>query len=122
MKASELRIGNLVDTKEHKSIVISSINSIIDEIGYVWNNHNFGYYQLKTFQPIPLTEQWLLRFGFVKQHERFYVLNDWVVEYREGTKLFNFATEEYIDIIVKYVHQLQNLFFVLTGEELTLNP
>ena len=72
--------------------------------------------------PIPLTEEWLLKFGFVpeKMEDGFlsYRLKfvDISMPYFEFT--YDYGTESFE---VKYVHQLQNLFFALTGTELTLN-
>ena len=109
MTANELRIGNkfYLPSGEVGTISYHEIRLMVVAL------------DKPNYKPIPLTEEWLLKFGFEKQSRRFYVLNNWVVEYREGTKLFNFVAEEPIDIIVKYVHQLQNLYFALTGEELT---
>jgi len=119
MKTSELRLGNLVQYRG----VTAKVSHI--EKSFFYCESELIYFTRdgeRGVAPIPLTEGWLLKFGFEKQSKRFYTLNNWVVEYREGTKLFNFVADEPIDIIVKYVHQLQNLYFALTGEELTLEP
>jgi hypothetical protein len=67
-------------------------------------------------KPIPLTEEWLLKFGFDKIDFQFI---------KNGIKLFPIRDLYYrgnfpIKSDIKYVHQLQNLFFALTGEELTI--
>jgi len=78
-------------------------------------------------KPIPLTEQWLLDFGFEEKtiqelndiHYEFdcmwiYLLKDFFeIELIVGDERFNLLTQ------FKYVHQLQNLYFALTGKELT---
>ena len=74
---------------------------------------------------IPLTEEWLLRFGFEKtQHE--YGSHETIFSKDEIELSSDFrlvVTDYYVERIGKplqYVHQLQNLFFALTGEELTI--
>ena len=117
MTASELRLGNLVQyggcTAKVCQIEKAFFYCETDGNDFFTRDGESGA------KPITLTEELLLKFGFEKQSKRFYTLNNWVVEYREGTKLFNFVADESIDIIVKYAHQLQNLCFALTGEELT---
>lgn len=114
MKTNELRFGNYVyDT-------LGKVNKIdLEAITYIAKEtHN----QVK---PIPLTEEWLLKFGF-----------EWSIWHQAWHKLsFIFDLSErgvggyYMHMVKKnneiicpeiiYVHQLQNLYFALTGEELT---
>ena len=73
-------------------------------------------------EPIPLTEEWLLKLGFKKtEWDNFnsYRLmignNDYtIVLYSDG----NCEVGDIITCKIEYVHQLQNLYFALTGEEL----
>ena len=103
MKANELRIGNFYDNNGFVSVV--SPNTIEE----VWNAER------SWVKPIPLTEEWLLKFGFVI-HEDGYITcpngRQWILH------LDNEFEFEALNIIVIYVHQLQNLYFALTGEEL----
>ena len=75
------------------------------------------------FKPIPLTEEWLLRVGFEKDGVRLgckeYKTNDLNV-YKMIGDYPHFAHGVIDDIRLKYVHQLQNLYFALTNKELTL--
>lgn len=105
MKAKELRIGNLV--KRNNIVVVCDFMSISD------------CYQLPDeYEPIPLTEEWLVRFGWEKSGEWFY--KDYYEINLNG--IFNPSDAHYtIHNDIKYVHQLQNLYFALTGEELTTN-
>ncbi|WP_131828098.1 hypothetical protein [Elizabethkingia anophelis] len=72
------------------------------------------------FTPIHLTEEWLVKLGFEKSDS----LSN-CTKTTNGYK-FDFAGGEvlYLDSVrlkhIKYVHQLQNLYFALTGEELTI--
>ena len=98
--------------------------------------------QLDQFvKPIPLTEEWLLKFGFTNYewctdcafikfnnshimlryfNDKWYCTKTKVSKDSKGHKM-----SEGKDIvrkgIIKHVHQLQNLYFALTGEELTKN-
>ncbi len=89
--------------------------------------------------PIPLTEEWLEKFGFEWKAEK----QTWRIEYRipfvddgkrisihvwedEGMGIWGVTLWEVVPIddvtptVIKYVHQLQNLYFALTGQELTI--
>jgi len=77
------------------------------------------------YQPIPLTEEWLLNFGF--KHIR----DNWYNTHVNGNtfNVYVFKDLRYrVEIVsqsigvFKYVHQLQNLYFALTGEELKTKP
>lgn len=111
MKSSEVRIGNyyLEFGVELKQVEFLRKDTVIID-----------------FNPIPLTEEWLLKFGFellcrkstngfkntifsmrnpswsLMELDKGYGVNFW-----QGNNLL-------------YVHQLQNLYFALTGEELTI--
>tara|TARA_R110002033_G_scaffold113941_1_gene158939 strand:- start:654 stop:974 length:321 start_codon:yes stop_codon:yes gene_type:complete len=76
-------------------------------------------------EPIPLTEEWLLKFGFnyndddcvylALKYRGFCIYSDDYDEFSIATiKVQNFR------IVIKHVHQLQNLYFFLTTEELTI--
>jgi len=70
MEAKELRIGNLIKYKKgHLSKVksLDSDNSLMVE-GFEDNYIN-GYYDVCNFEPIPLTEEWLIKFG-LKEHSK----------------------------------------------------
>ena len=66
MKASELRIGNYFLDGEDKLCKTHSINH-----NYIicWINKHIGSLDIKYVKPIPLTEEWLIKFGFRKDKE-----------------------------------------------------
>ncbi len=126
IKATELRIGNLIHRGLSKNypldnlILIPTIVTIevLAEISVgeslVWDN-----------EPIPLTQKWLTDFGFVNEIKpNLYVLGLFSILDRMGDQLdytffINFYdTSESWGIPICHVHQLQNLIFALTGEEL----
>jgi len=118
MKASELRIENFVFDNLGGILKIKGINDNSD---------------LSHIKPIPLTEEWLLKFGFEQIgisgyfskniDEKTYIAQNpngfWIaIERAEGD---DDGEDEYSkQINVQYVHQLQNLYFALTGEELEI--
>lgn len=119
MEANELRIGNLLSYEESTEIVIGINNSPwMDGKKHDWiETENFEGELLTLFEPIPLTEDWLIRFGFKHVDSKLqpsYQM-DLVWIWPTNGKLLDNNDRE-----VKSVHQLQNLYFALTGTELTL--
>ena len=111
MKANELRINNYVYLKHEDDE--NEVLKFDFEMGW-----NFDF-----IEPIPLTKEWLLKFGFEKEDEFLELqINDdisiiWVGYLSimiQGTIGFMYESE------LIYVHQLQNLYFALIGEELVL--
>ena len=114
MRASELRIGNIVNNNGYSEWIISD-GSDID-------------FSEKNCKGIPLTEEWLLKFGFEKtinppsapiwDEDIQYVYKGYrfCQDVNSGWFLLGYSwnTKHF-----KYVHQLQNLYFALTEEECT---
>ncbi|GAB6121006.1 hypothetical protein [Dysgonomonas termitidis] len=138
MKSNELRIGN--------SILF--LGEIVSEIGYgviqdmamkekgVRNE----YLDKLVFEPIPLTKDILLKCGLTKHndpetrydylhlhvqgstardssHIRFYIEDNGSIIWK-GWIFNQNQVDFFIPYDLKYLHQLQNLYFSLTGEEL----
>jgi hypothetical protein len=121
IKAHDLMLGNL----------LKYVNG--ENIFKVIGIHEFGidsedeiettYMEYENFEPIPLTEEWLVRFGFEN------CINGWWSE----NELFNVKfIDNDIEIYlsgsdndlaykkIKYVHQIQNLYYIIIGEHLTI--
>ena len=137
MRKNEFRIGNLIEGYLEPQIsewvemkvcvdVLSSIESKPDNHGY---------------RPIPLTEELLVKLGFVgdnhKYHETFYIdiSTDERLEIKTTIDIHimdnygvAYITDNEMDIDINtcfirkinHVHQLQNLYYAITGKELTL--
>ncbi len=128
MKTTELRIGNYV-TEDYSNSVYKIVNINSEGFEYVDMHHiNFkaiGRYELKGLKPIPVTEQVLIDCGFEK-------LNDSIckIAINNTIYLWYFGIMGYHDksggIVYlcdcKHLHQLQNLYFALTNQELIYNP
>ncbi|MCT4330944.1 hypothetical protein HZP13_14590 [Elizabethkingia anophelis] len=108
MEANELRIGNYVNHNGFAPVTIDAVDIIHCQ------QHSEAY------KPIELTEEWLLKLGFIKSKfssNCFKITNGYKFDFAGGEVL-------YLDSIrlehIKYIHQLQNLHFALGGEELTI--
>lgn len=115
MKANELRIGNWVYSSSHKSnykIIKLDFDSEINA------------------EPIPLTEEWLLKFGFKHNYKELKGCDFFCLKMNENYELIvNLNTSKILISLRRfgnvlefdyyYVYQLQNLYFALTNEELT---
>lgn len=157
IEAKELRIGNLVTiNNEHYhpklkglSLVVIGIKEAINtfySIDVRDEESELSYSQYsKYIQPIEITDEWLLYFGFRKFKKEFningyeytlQVTDDYGEEEinRDGT-WFNaigsrtwkndktlvvspLCRGNYVSNNIQFVHQLQNLYYSLTGEEL----
>jgi len=116
MKANELRVGNWVSIRVGHPFRFE-LPDFADWY-YDHNSHEYGDH----IHPVPVTEEWLLRFGFEKRHHywhksRFFV--EWLFDKPKLRIVINSAESAFANS-VEYVHQLQNLYFALTGEELTI--
>lgn len=70
-------------------------------------------------EPIPLTEEWLLKFGFKIRDGEWWIDNEiFGVTFDENHEPLHIWDGSFTDSPCKYVHQLQNLYFALTGTEL----
>lgn len=121
IKASELRVGNLVKW-EDQNVSVLELKRLGVELGYYKDSIGF-LRNYKDVQPIPLTEEWLLKFGLEWSGKG----AQWLTKFTPCGKALVYIEEHYfkfcgitIEIQIKYVHQLQNLYFALTGEELTI--
>lgn len=118
---NELRIGNWV------------YQTIEETYEYQVKADDFAENLTKVYHaPIPLAEEWLVKFGFEKVSSHFEIGEDirryalYINSTGNGFTcqllrtfngvhtITNFATD------MLYVHQLQNLYFALTGKELTI--
>lgn len=148
MNAKELRIGNTVIRKPRYSNEKDQI-VIVEDIRDDGINSRSEYHTgilFKDINAIPLTEEWLLKFGFEKGGTisnnvclpnggtefphgatEFTIKKNYTnVLFLNGVFYYEFgmATSEIVDEYfykeIIYVNQLQNLYFALTGEELIL--
>ena len=117
MKAEHLRIGNWVEIKDQEVKTyaqIEGIGNLQHVAGQLWS--------IEELEPIPLTEEWLTRFGFEFNGYCSFWKSDIELTKDVGDihySVFNvYGYSLHRDGIIQYVHQLQNLYHALTGEEL----
>lgn len=127
MEAKELRIGNWI---RHK---YSEPDFIVSEINAFSENNTVNGIDLCDCEPISITEEWLIDFGFVKDNNENYLIGMqvhylelmtsngyWYPTYAQAPEMSHENEQRVSTNRIKYVHQLQNLYFALTGEELEL--
>jgi len=113
MKNTELRIGNYVE-------IYGKIETIVDVMCDGVNTLNIEGAHYGLVNPIPLTEEWLEKFGFEKHAFDMSV----APQYRLENRLIVVRDGCFVDygtsVQLKYVHKIQNLYLELTCEELTI--
>ena len=131
MKANELRIGNWIKY-EDKLVQVVQLSSLMilcqrDENQFLVNCAP------KVFQPIELTEEVLVKIGFGKRNDCYTLSNEYIffVYYKDSFKQellasvkrkgkYYYNTNELKNYDIKYLHQLQNAYYCLTGQELNI--
>lgn len=107
MEATELRKGNIIRPKNpiHSHEIVVSIDGD-------WVNNM----PADNFTGIPLTEEWLMKFGFGEDNQFIFDIHRPIyISINQDGHSYTFMKKQ---IEIRYVHQLQNLYFWLTGEEL----
>ena len=125
MDAKELRIGNTLcmlsisfDNPEPLEVV---------ELKYKYARVKYKYegkektslVEYSELGCVVLTEEWLLKLGFENCLFSFGV-KSWIKDGFELMVSDDGMFFNHYDLEIKYVHKLQNLYFALTGEELTV--
>ena len=117
MEITELRVGNIISSKSAKS----PFEVTVSDFEYI-NEH------IDNYLSVEITDKILNKFGFEKiigwADQIYYREKDWR---EKGCSFFelqlnekDFIFTDFNNIIIESVHQLQNLFFALTNNELTL--
>jgi len=115
MKANELRIGNWLKINGRTQQVV---DCMCDSV-------NTKFHQGIPFdmiEPIPLSKNILKRLGFYSSGNNFWYRGyDYSVNHTPDKSIFHsdFTSPKY-GFEVHYVHQLQNIYFVLFNEELQM--
>jgi hypothetical protein len=123
IKANELRIGNWLEFNLHGSKWIGQIDHT--DFEFIFDN------DLRCANPIPLTEEKLIELGFKqdtvfgKKTSLFDLMPLCGFSYDIVSKKVMILengndTSHWIERKIEYVHELQNLYFALTGEELEM--
>lgn len=131
INANELRIGNWVSVHGNtQKITLISAGEIRTDWGYPENIFEETY-----IDPIPLTTEILEKAGFESgghYNQLWLYLPDRTISlvYRRDNKSISFVNDDsdnfpYVSRVelnhIQFLHQVQNLYFALTGEELPIN-
>lgn len=142
MKPTELRIGNLVKIDDEYLGPIEGKVTSVNQEGEVTlelsDEEKIGrYFNCDTddIYPIPITEELLLKIGFLlPEHKEFYILLN-INGKDEAIRLTKYFTSYNVEIFaehpdyvllehtikdIRYVHDLQNAYQLVTKKELTL--
>lgn len=119
MEANELRLGNFVyGVSDRVEIVCSFLENGLTTKTIHFDDHFTS--EINYFTPIPLTEEWLIKLGFTYQTMGIFTAPSIqyfsVVKWQGHDAKFTLIKDQKLSI--KHVHQLQNLYFALTGNEL----
>ena len=121
MKVQELRLNNLIEVKicTNKNQFVTGVTN--DSI----NTTDADNLNLSDIKPIKLTDKWLIDFGFTKiewdnnnSFRKMVGNNDYTIVFYSNCvcEIGGIITKE-----IEFVHQLQNLYYALTGVELSVS-
>lgn len=127
----ELRVGNWVSSEKKGWDNINSKFLQVKTIGRdginEWQDMGVsGCYEFDVLEPIPITSEILEKAGFVKKTNREWAIGEnpvnqdymMIVRYSPIINGFYFLNGHFK---INDLHQLQNLYFALTGEELPID-
>lgn len=140
--AKELRFGNKLFNQSGHVITVEQIlhGTIVFNNYLQVNNESNGYgssvlsytsrvvevieeIEYQNLSPIPLTEQILKNCGF-----RNFLRDEWILSFERSHADFTFNNDGLqmrepaaFRKPIRYVHQLQNVFYALTGQELRMD-
>lgn len=125
METSELRISNVVTNNFNRIIKVVDVRQggITGEYKGKQNTPKEGVrrraFCSTDIEPIPLTEEILLKCGFKRDSD----LKNSLCRFGIWFNIMNMEATYLSQKLIKinYLHQLQNLYFALTGEELEIN-
>lgn len=139
IQANELKLGNFLIHKEYGLAMVVSISS--DNTVFLENQVSSEDYNCdldENIEPIPLTEEMLLKCGFEKNKSSYtFIIDEFTILWYNESDMFHKSSFEVhlckllynpngeistkranFKIDVEYLHQLQNLFFALTNKDL----
>lgn len=113
---TELRIGNLIyddlgRIAQVSSLTIKTVEAIVDEDGRAWTT---------VFRPIPvpISKEILERFGFSEEYTNGGFLRWQKGQFKLLDRRLPHPQFHHPSATIQFVHELQNLYFFLTHEEL----
>jgi len=116
IKANDLRVGNFVIDEDGDPLTITCI-----EENYVWHDSNL-FSNIDTIRGIKLTPHTLYQVGFKLDDSL-----STIIRFRKSNFCIDLQKKRWYlhgyrnyPRGMEFIHELQNLYFALTGEELTV--
>jgi len=136
LAANELRMGSLIekDNVMYKFLSLEQNHASTSEYRWYWVetlDGKLGKYYSSHFNPIPLTPEILEKCGLKNGNSEldrnvFYSTNKHLAQFSVNISgSFGIYVGVFIalrSVHLEYLHQLQNLYFALTNEELNYTP
>jgi len=125
----ELRLGNYIKLEKYLNdgdrvfkVEIFGVNNRISTSCINKDGEERFVFMKLPYEPIQLTEEILLKCGFEKIRTDYFIEGiRFYVSKPDNFDDFVLVDKDSVLTIVKHLHQLQNLYFSLTGEELKVN-
>jgi hypothetical protein len=119
IKSNELRIGNLV-SYDGRVFEIDSIAKEFPTLNTI--EFGIGVVDWENIEPIPLTDEWLLKMGGNKVNNLDWCIMFGGIEFycRYNKFWYSSIGSVYLSDKIQFVHQVQNLFVALTNQELEI--
>jgi hypothetical protein len=120
IKSNELRIGNYIDYERTTHVVTRLLEHYVSHDWHKSIGEDAYDTSYDSINPIPLTSEILekcgfkLRDGYLKNYPLYSITSQNGKEQIQITGYMSLPQ-------IKYLHQLQNLYFALTGKELIIN-
>lgn len=127
-KKSELRLGNFFQDQQKNLLSVCDLSTEeVTTIAFkVVDRSRFPLPDGWKAEPIPISREWLMKLGFNVHLNRYWFEQDdefksnFAVIWDEKASLFKVPFIGFW-YEIKTIHQLQNLFFALTGKELKIH-
>jgi hypothetical protein len=127
IQSSELRIGNYVSVCNNcNGVILPENNSysriftiefdgakVVKDISKTFAEQIYFKYSFLSIEPIPLTEDILIKFGFKRFSLNKFSIGSFFIHF-EGNLIMCMKS----GVLLTTVHQFQNLYFALTKQEL----
>lgn len=122
LRAQDLRIGNWV---EEPVLGLVKVHELLNSFAGLMKETTLFSINYENINPILITEEILLKCGFDLIGTSYFIKSLPIIyfskPYVEAEHLLGKANCGDKLTSVKYLHQLQNLYFALTGQELEVN-
>lgn len=119
LQSKDFRLGNLVNYTNGGIFKVIGIHDfgldVEDEI-------EITYMELENFEPIPLTEEWLVKLGAKTSGNNQIVYDRFLLTWKPEYKYWYVVCVNTLAYMTKieYVHEWQNFVYVMNNQELTI--